>query len=85
VGDPARQHGLERGAGLDSPADKVDDFKPVPRGENSLGPTSAGHDLSIVFDGHAVSLKSERCNKVIESCRLLEIGKGAGLAIENEC
>ena len=85
MGDSARKHGLERGAGLDSPADKVDDLKPISSSENRLGPACAGHDLSIVFDGHAVSLKSERCNKVIEPCRLLEIGKGAGLAIENEC
>jgi hypothetical protein len=63
----------------------VDYLEPVSCLKYSLGPARSGHDLSIVFDGYAISLKSERCNKVVEPCRLLQLRKITRLAVENEC
>jgi hypothetical protein len=85
MGDAAQRDGSERSACLGSPADKVDHLKAVSSGEDRIGPAGARYDLSIVFDGDAVSLKPERCDKVVEACRLLQLGESARLAIENEC
>ena len=60
MGGSAQRDGPERSACLGSPADKVDHLKPVSGGEDRIRPAGARHDLSIVFDGDAVSLKPER-------------------------
>ena len=60
-------------------------LKPVTTGENCLRPARARHNLSIMFDGHAVTVKPERCNKMVEPCRLRQLGKRTRLAIKNEC
>jgi hypothetical protein len=85
MGGAAQRDGSERSACLGSPADKVDHLKAVSGSEDRIGPAGAWDDLSIVFDGDAVSLKSERCNKMVEPCGLLEFGERPRLAIENEC
>ena len=85
MGSLAQTDGLERSVRLDSPADKVDHFKPVSSREDRIGPACARHDLSIVFDGDAVALEPERCNKMVEPCRLLQLGKRTRLAIKNKC
>lgn len=85
MGDSAPIDGLEQGAGLDSPTDKVDHLKPVSGGEDCVGPACTRHDLSIVFDGDAVSLETKSCNQMVEACRLRQLGKRTRLAIENEC
>jgi hypothetical protein len=85
MGGLTQEPGRERGARLDSPAHKVDDFEAVSGSQDRLGPACAGYDLSIVFDGYTISLKSERCNKMVEPCRLRQLRKSTRLTIENKC